>query len=165
MKVVDMAGKASGHLIVVERASNTKGGQAQWLCICDCGNTTVVSGTQFRLGKVKSCGCRQMEACRAAMTFHGMTFSRTWKRWVAMKRRCNDPAKASSYLDRGIAVCESWKNNFKAFLNDMGECPSDKHTLDRIDNDRGYEPGNCRWATMKEQCQNRRPRKTLRVPS
>lgn len=120
-------------------------------CICDCGNYTIVSGTHLRRGHVQSCGCLKEEQER-----HGNTrLAHIWKNMIA---RCYNPNSKSykNYGAKGITVCDSWKNDFKIFekwanKNDY----SDNLTLDRIDNSKGYEPINCRWATYKEQANNK----------
>lgn len=99
---------------------------------------------------------------RAKKTDHGMVGTRTYYAWRAMKQRCHNPnhERYKEYGARGIQVCEKWRFDFMAFMADMGEAPSSKHTIDRQDGTRGYEPGNCRWATMKEQAENTRLRST-----
>ncbi len=92
------------------------------------------------------------------MTKHGESRSKEYRIWSAMRRRCNEASEPcyEHYGGRGIAVCEEWDNSFEKFLSDMGKKPSDRHTLERIDNNRNYEPANCKWATWDEQGQNKR---------
>ena len=94
------------------------------------------------------------------MTKHGMTHSDEFRTWMHMRQRCNPkyarPHEIEHYVDRGIKVCESWETSFANFYADMGPRPSPKHSIDRIDNDGHYEPGNVRWATSVEQNRNRR---------
>lgn len=145
MPATDMTGRTYGKLTVVERAGSTRTGQATWLARCTCGNTTVVSGAFLRKGHTKSCGCLHKET----ISSHGMAATRTYQAWRSMRNRCaTHPAYAN------IKVCGDWNDSFEAFFRDMGECP-DGLTLDRIDGTKDYEPGNCRWATMRVQVRNR----------
>jgi hypothetical protein len=98
---------------------------------------------------------------RAIREEHGMRGTRTYRAWSRMKNRCNNP-KATQYPwygARGIKVCEQWNRSFLAFLADMGEAPTEKHTIERIENDGNYEPNNCEWVTQMEQSKNKRPRR------
>lgn len=148
-RIIDMTGKSCGKLTVLRRDGNSAKGQAKWLCQCECGNTSSVEGVKLRNGNTRSCGC-------AMRIRHGMNGTPTYNSWVAMKSRCKGGTEISDtyYASRGISVCKRWQN-FKNFFADMGERPEGT-TLDRIDNDKGYFQGNCRWATRKEQVRNRR---------
>lgn len=122
-----------------------------WLCVCACGSKRIVYETNLTGGKSQSCGCSRMD--------HGLSHTKAAHVWVALKRRCLNPGDRGykNYGGRGIAVCERWLilDNFFA---DMGE-PEEGMSLDRIDNDKGYSPENCRWTTQAEQCQNTRTNK------
>lgn len=146
----DITGVRYGKLVVIGATpERTKGGDVRWLVRCDCGAEKVVPGGHLRSGGTRSCGC---------LGKHGMTYSSTYKSWNAMKDRCTNPNNASweYYGGRGITLDDSW-NVFINFFNDMGERPPGT-SLDRIDNDGNYEPGNCRWASSSVQGTNRRGR-------
>lgn len=153
------AGTRFGRL-TVER--DRQRGEAKLVCRCDCGASTNALFGNLRKGHTTSCGC----AFRDAITTHGMagsaTRNRTYVAWQNMIARCygRNPRYVADYSGRGITVCEQWRASFEAFLADMGEAPAGL-TLDRIDNDGNYEPGNCRWADRKTQKHNQRKRRRL----
>ncbi len=128
-----------------------------WMCSCECGVYKPVSGTTLRNGSSISCGCyrKELSSRRAPRTTHGYSYSRTYKTWVGMKSRCNNPNSSDypRYGGSGVSICDRWRD-FRNFLADMGPRPEGK-TLDRYPDKTGnYEPGNCRWATPEEQSQN-----------
>lgn len=150
----ELTGQVFGRLRVLEFNSIGRGGKALWNCVCECGNTTTVYSDKLRRGCTKSCGCLKLNVNRS----HGMHKSPEYTAWAAMKSRCTNPKTVGyhNYGGRGISVCERWLNSFEAFISDMGKRPSSKHSIDRIDNDGNYEPGNCRWTVMIVQRNNTR---------
>lgn len=146
-------GARYGKLTMLAPAEALHGCRAV-LCRCDCGREKVLRLSHVISGHSKSCGCLAGDIMRKT---HGMTESRTFVSWISMLNRChneNTPA-FKKYGARGITVCARWRESFENFLADMGERPEET-SLDRIDNERGYEPDNCRWATRLQQGRNRR---------
>lgn len=161
MKREDLTGRVFGRLTVVSysHTHKTPSGQskASWLCQCECGNQLVVKSQPLKIGNTSSCGCLRNELTGNRSRTHGMTGTPTYETWRGMRERCERPDnhRYSSYGGRGIKVCDRWMNSFENFLADMGERP-DGMTLDRIDVNGNYEPGNCKWATDAEQRMNKR---------
>lgn len=145
-----------------------------WSCRCECGTERVVSQLTLRNGRSKSCGCLKAEhvaeAARVKSRTHGegglAVRTPEYRAWAALVNRCCNPKNAAfaNYGGRGITVCREWRSDFPAFLEHVGRRPSTDHSIDRIDNERGYAPGNVRWATRKEQSNNRRPRAVVAAP-
>jgi hypothetical protein len=166
MSRVNLIGLRFGKLEVIAFVEMRGNYRSYWKCQCDCGERTVVRCDSLRSGQSRSCGCLQKAQVAERSFKHGAARNGQeapeYKVWAGMISRCTNP-NAHAFMEyggRGIAVCDRWLHSFEAFLADMGQRPP-RTTLDRIDNDRGYEPGNCRWATPEEQQSNRRNNRVL----
>lgn len=141
-------------LTPIEPCGKTKDGHIKWRYLCACGNTTEVASSRVQNGYTKSCGCLIDEA-RSAKKKHGMRHSGTYSSWMSAKDRATNPRSKDFYRYGavGVGFADRWRS-FENFLSDMGPRP-DGTSLDRIDGSKGYEPGNCRWATPVEQARNK----------
>lgn len=152
MEMKDYSGLKIGTLLVEsfeKRVTGaTKRSRIYWKCLCDCGNETFIDAS--RLNSAKSCGCLQGER-------HGKSYTKIYRVWRGVIERCYDPKNKNfkTYGAAGVTVCDAWRNSFESFFNDMGDRPTEKHSLDRIENSKGYCKDNCRWATPKEQANNK----------
>lgn len=156
-ELIDMTGKTVGRLTIIGRAPSVNG-MAAWHCVCSCGNQRIAKGKHLRCGWVQSCGCymRELRSVNGKKhATHNATGTPEFSSWAGMMDRChNEKSNAYKlYGARGLHVCERW-HDFATFLADMGPRPPGT-SIDRIDNARGYEPGNCRWATATQQARNR----------
>lgn len=159
-KFKNITGQKFGRLIAL--FYELKNGLRYWHCKCDCGNFKKILASNLISGKSQSCGCLCKERIAAAHITHGMAKTRTHRCWNQMRQRCtNEKLRVfKHYGGRGIAVCERW-DSFENFLGDLGKCPSSQHSIERRNNDLGYFPANCYWATRKEQANNRRSSRYL----
>ena len=150
-------GTVYGNLTVLGPAERRRTGHAQVLCRCTCGVEKPIPVTELQRGKTKSCGCLRRKKLIERSTTHGLRKTRLYSIWSNMLNRCYLPSckNYKHYGGRGITVCDDWKNSFEKFAADMGQPPTDQHTLDRRNNDLGYSPENCRWVTQKIQVNNR----------
>lgn len=155
-KFIDITGKRFNDLVVIERVENASGGVVRWKCLCDCGNTTIVRGSNLKNGNVKSCGCRVYKSHNAT---HNMSKTRIYREWAAIKSRCYNK-NLKSYKDyggRGIKVCNEWLNSFESFKEwAYSNGYEDNLTIERKDIDGDYCPSNCTWIPFREQQRNRR---------
>lgn len=162
-KLIDLTGVKFGRLTVIKR-DDTKDSKVKWICKCLCGNYKPVYGSYLRSGETESCGCLRKESLIKRSTKHGNApregVSPEHSTWHAIKQRCGNPnhKRYKDYGGRGISICDRWNNSFMDFLSDMGEKPSPKHSIERIDVNKNYEPDNCKWATTLEQARNQRVR-------
>ena len=165
---IDLTGRKFGRLTVVERDCNDHTNKyAWWVCRCECGNYIVASSSSLNGGHTQSCGCLFRETVIAnnmKKRKHGMINSRIYNIWRSMKKRCLNPNHEAypRYGGRGITVCDEWKDDFQTFYDwAMTNGYQEGLTIDRIDVNGNYEPGNCRWATAKEQNNNTRNNRLL----
>lgn len=163
----DLSGQRFGRLTVLSHApvmrKDGHGFENAWVCRCECGNERTVLTGNLVHGRQVSCGCYQREIRGKSTITHGLAKSRENNIWSGMKHRCNNPHSRAwdRYGGRGIKLCPAWDASFAAFFADMGPAPSPQHSIERIDNDAGYSPENCRWALRRDQNRNTSARRLL----
>ncbi len=145
----DLTSQTFGRLLVVERAPSTASGQARWRCECKCGGTATVDGYYLRRGIIQSCGCLQQERARDASAVHGYVGTPEYNSWRGILRRCTDP-KARCYDSHGGRGVQCLWSGYEEFVADMGERPSTRHRMFRLDRDGHFEPANCAWMIPTE---------------
>ena len=159
-RFTDLTGQRFGRLVAtsyIPDRRRTGGPEGAWIVQCDCGTWKAVRPYLLISGQQKSCGCLAREQASARVRTHGKTGTFEFNVWTAMRKRCRyvKHPKYHLYGGRGITICPEW-NSFSTFLADMGKCPFPDGSIERIDNDKGYEPSNCIWLLKKEQSKNRR---------
>lgn len=153
-KVKDIMGQKFGRWNVIEPVGK-KDGCIVYLCRCDCGNERNIKSTSLLTGHSKMC---QSCSARKRKTKHGYSNTPEYTAWIHMIERCYNPncSEYKNYGARGITVCDAWRKSFEAFISDVGDRPGTEYSLDRINNNGDYEPGNVRWTTWDVQSKNRR---------
>lgn len=161
MKIIDLTGQKINCLTVIKREGSDKNKHPRWLCRCKCGNEVIVAGSDLRQKRIKSCGCWRKERMSELNKAHGHRSEKIYNIWSRMKQRCINPKAPnySNYGGRGIIVCQRWISSFEMFYEDVSKLAhfgEKGYSLNRIDNDGNYEPGNVEWSTQTEQANNRR---------
>lgn len=156
----NLIGKRFGNLVVISENTDIHDWRARWNCVCDCGNEIVVRADSLMSGEKLSCGCNAPKKwSKQAREKHGMTGTELYKRWAAIKQRCLDSEKPDygRYGGAGVTICDEWKDSFVSFMNwALANGYEEELSIDRIDNEKGYCPENCRWIRLEKQSANRK---------
>lgn len=170
-KPKDLTNRTFGRLTAISITIERWNGKVVWFCKCSCGVGILVPSASLLCGNTRSCGCFKLQVARErgrSSATHGHTkngrATPEWRLWHAIRNRCQNTNNRdfALYGGRGITVCDRWNDSFENFLADVGFKPAPNLSLDRINNNGNYEPGNVRWATVKQQINNRRPRSEWR---
>ena len=154
----NLIGKKFGILTVINKDESFHDCKhTKYICLCECGKTKSIYKHSLVNGRTKSCGCQQGKGKKGVNATHGMSKTRIYAEWCAMKRRCLPNTRDSkNYYSRGITVCDEWQNDFMSFYNwSMENGYDDTLSIDRINNDKGYSPKNCRWISIGKQQSNK----------
>lgn len=163
-RALNLKGQRFGRLLVLGRLPPGNK-NVMWRCVCDCGQTYVCAASNLARGNTVSCGCFRSEQSSARQRTHGLSRTAEYIIWTGMINRCHSPINNGykNYGERGIAVCDRWRDSFEAFLQDMGPRPSSQFSIERKDNRQGYSPDNCKWATGHEQGRNKRTNRFIEI--
>lgn len=164
-RAIDMTGKRFGELQVLRESGRAGDGKIKWIARCGCGSEFAATGVRIRSGEVKTCPACSRERVRLAHVTHGERRTPEYRTWTHIKSRClnSNVPEFKHYGGRGVSICDRWRESYEAFLEDMGRRPPGKHSIDRIDVNGDYEPGNCRWATHIEQGNNKRCNRLIEI--
>jgi len=163
---IDLTGRRYGMLTVLRLTRRF--GDRRWICVCDCGGRSILTAGSLNSGNTRSCGCRKYAVLGESTTKHGLHGTQLYVVWKAIRQRCNNPRNKQypDYGGRGIRFHPRWDDfaAFNAYINRyLGPRPSSKHSIDRVNNNGGYVPGNLRWATPTQQNNNSRHAKQIRI--